>query len=80
MVSLVYLLRSPVSTISRSLYDPDDHHHTTLAVEHGATAPTVSHPGEVVCSGDMSYLTIGARLTLAELLMSLLNARKVVTL
>jgi hypothetical protein len=80
MTSLVYLLRSPVSTISQSLYDPEDHRHVTLAVEHGASTPTVSHPAEVVYPGDRSGLQIGARLTEVELVTVLLNARKVVTL
>ena len=80
MVALMYLLRSPAPTISRSLYNPDDHYHVTLAVEHGMSAPTASHLAEVVYPGGLSHLRIGTQLTVLELLALLLETRKVVTL
>ncbi len=80
MVSATYLLRYPVSTISRSLYDPNDQPSLTLAVEQAATSSTVTHPAEVLHAGNVSELKTGQLLTVAQLLTLLLETRKVVTL
>jgi hypothetical protein len=80
MTSLLYILRSPVSTLSPSLILPDDPTIAILGIEGALTSISQSHPAQVLQAGSVPSLKIGERLTYRQLLDVLMTRGKVVTL
>jgi hypothetical protein len=80
MTSLVYMLRSPMSTISRSLFLCNDPAITVLGIEGALTSVSQSQPTEVLQSGGVLPFRRGERLTYRQLLDVLITSGKVVTL
>ena len=80
MSSLVYVLRHPPRTLSSLLYFPNGRPTLTLGVETAVAVSTPAQPAEVLHAEKSSRVTTGERLTYRQLLESLMEATKVITL
>jgi hypothetical protein len=80
MTSLLYILRAPISTLSPSLFFPDDPTIAVLGIEGALTSISQSQPAEVLQVGSVPSLKTGEKLTYRQLLDVLMTGGKVVTL
>ena len=80
MASLVYLVRSPIHTMPRSLYFPHDPNVVALGIGNIVETDSSSQRIEVLRSGNMCTLANGQLLTYSELLDVIIQAGKVITL
>ena len=80
MSSLVYLLRTPIQTVSHSLSPPDDPNVVVLRVQDTVTMGVPFEPAEILRPGNLFPLKQGERLTYKQLLDVISAAGKVITL